>query len=76
MDNNLFEHRLEKVSPTNTESGYVLINENNETWTAGWSNGTPQEITETWYQGNDWKSTLAAFRQGVADKLKQGWKQN
>ncbi|MEK5358115.1 hypothetical protein [Paenibacillus sp. FSL L8-0709] len=70
MSDNVFEWKMKKGS----EFGYLVVNENSGKWTMGWSNENPQIIQDIWYQGEDKDSGYSTFRDGIAQKLKEGFK--
>lgn len=51
----------------------IVILRVDETWIAGWCATSPDKLDETWYNGVSWEDMLAAFRSGVAEKMKLGF---
>lgn len=64
---------MKQTDSTNT-SGSLIISESQGKWMTGWSTVDPEKIEETWYEGQSWEELLSAFRKGVTEKMKQGYK--
>ncbi|QMV43488.1 HRDC domain-containing protein [Cohnella cholangitidis] len=72
----VFLNQFEKVTGQTEERAQVFIGELQGIWSAGWraiGSGT-SEVEDLWYEGMSWEELLAAFRHGVASKLKVGFR--
>ncbi|CAM3836531.1 HRDC domain-containing protein [Cohnella lubricantis] len=73
----VFLNRFERTEGTaDAERGQVYIGENQGIWSAGWhSFGDQGEMSQdNWYEGTSWEELLAAFRFGVARKMREGYR--
>ena len=75
----VFLNRLERTLGQEESRGQVFIGEMQGTWTAGWRNGHDGHVEaeaedQVWYEGVSWEELLAAFRHGVAVKMKEGYR--
>ncbi len=73
----VFLNRLDRVDAGRESRGQVFIGESQGSWTAGWrlaDSGSPEPGEEIWYEGISWEELLAAFRHGVAVKMKEGFR--
>jgi len=73
----VFLNRFERAAgPADTERGQVFIGEEQGLWTAGWHRLSEQGETaeEPWYEGMSWEELLAAFRFGIARKMREGYR--
>jgi len=72
----VFLNRLDRTIGHGESRGQVFIGEMQGTWTAGWRNADAgqQEADQIWYEGVSWEELLAAFRHGVAVKMKEGYR--
>jgi len=73
----VFLNRLDRTDAGRESQGQVFIGESQGVWTAGWrlmaaAGSAPAE--EIWYEGVSWEELLAAFRRGVAVKMKDGYR--
>lgn len=73
----VFLNRLDRTDAGQESRGQVFIGESQGVWTAGWrllagAESVPGE--EIWYEGISWEELLAAFRRGVAVKMKEGYR--
>ena len=73
----VFLNRLDRTDAGRESRGQVFIGESQGLWTAGWrlmagAGSAPGE--EIWYEGISWEELLAAFRHGVAVKMKEGYR--
>lgn len=72
----VFLNRLDRAEGHGETRGQVFIGEFQGTWTAGWRNVDDQPEAEDviWYEGVSWEELLAAFRHGVAVKMREGYR--
>lgn len=78
----VFLNRLNRIEGMYESSGQVFIGESQGTWTTGWrdvetaaADSTSAQSNQTiWYEGVSWEELLAAFRHGVAVKMKEGYR--
>ncbi|RED63867.1 HRDC domain-containing protein [Cohnella lupini] len=72
----VFLNQFERVAGQEEERAHVFIGELQGIWTAGWR-GLQLEtssIEDVWYEGMSWEELLAAFRHGVANKMRDGFR--
>ncbi|WP_027087801.1 HRDC domain-containing protein [Cohnella panacarvi] len=76
--NVVFLNQFERVAIQGgqEERAHVFIGEQQGIWNAGWRSADASETSEedVWYEGMSWEELLAAFRHGVAGKMKQGFR--
>lgn len=76
--NVVFLNQFERVAMQGRqeERAHVFIGEQQGVWSAGWRMADANEAGEayTWYEGMSWEELLAAFRHGVAGKMKLGFR--
>lgn len=73
----VFLNRFERTEgTTDVERGQVFIGEDQGVWSAGWhAFGIQGEKSQdSWYEGTSWEELLAAFRFGVARKMREGYR--
>jgi len=73
----VFVNRLERSAGAGEpERGQVFIGEDQGAWTAGWRLSEEWDAAshDVWYEGVSWEELLAAFRHGVARKLREGFR--
>lgn len=72
----VFLNRFDRADSHGESRGQVFIGETQGAWIAGWRDGdSGQEGSEQiWYDGISWEELLAAFRHGVAIKMKEGFR--
>lgn len=71
----VFLNRLDRTVGQSESRGQVFIGEMQGTWTAGWRDADGgQSDDQIWYEGVSWEELLAAFRHGVAVKMKEGYR--
>jgi hypothetical protein len=75
--NVVFLNTLEKrVEEDRVRSAQVSIGESQGLWQIGWSE--PDQggklAQESWYQGTSWDELITAFRAGLKDKIRQGFR--
>ncbi|WP_027091622.1 HRDC domain-containing protein [Cohnella thermotolerans] len=73
----VFLNRFERAEGVaDAERGQVFIGEDQGIWTAGWHvlADAGEREQDTWYEGMSWEELLAAFRFGVARKMREGFR--
>lgn len=70
----IFKNKLTQGGTKKRESGHAIIAESKGVWIGGWSSNDPDKIEEPWYEGKNWEDLLAAFRKGLAEKVRQGFR--
>lgn len=72
----VFLNRFDRVDSHGESRGQVFIGESEGAWTAGWRDGDigREGQEQIWYDGISWEELLAAFRHGVAVKMKEGFR--
>ncbi len=76
--NIVFLNQFERVAMQDGQEdrAHVFIGEQQGVWNAGWRSAEATETAEedVWYEGMSWEELLAAFRHGVAGKMRQGFR--
>jgi hypothetical protein len=75
--NVVFLNTLEKqVEEARVKSAQVTIGEVQGVWNVFWSeaNESGKVMQDSWYQGGSWDELLTAFRLGLKDKIRQGFR--
>ncbi|MCD1260948.1 HRDC domain-containing protein [Paenibacillus athensensis] len=75
--NIVFLNTLEQIAGEgNVRTGQVTIGETQGVWRVLWNGSDPQGRAhqELWYEGVSWEELLAAFRVGLQDKFRSGFK--
>ncbi|MBO9596682.1 MAG: HRDC domain-containing protein [Cohnella sp.] len=76
--NIVFLNQFERMAMQGREEerARVFIGEQQGIWNAGWRSADAGETAEedVWYEGTSWEELLAAFRHGVAGKMRQGYR--
>jgi biotin operon repressor len=69
----VFLNQFERVSGQAEERAQVFIGELQGVWSAGWRliQQEKSAVEEVWYEGMSWEELLAAFRHGVASKMRE-----
>ncbi|MFC4305003.1 HRDC domain-containing protein [Cohnella boryungensis] len=72
----VFLNQFERIVGHADERAQVFIGELQGTWSAGWRmlQAETSEVEDVWYEGMSWEELLAAFRHGVAAKLREGYR--
>lgn len=73
----VFLNRFERLEGTaDAVRGQVYIGEDQGVWSAGWHSPDDQGgmTRDIWYEGMSWEELLAAFRFGVARKMREGFR--
>jgi len=72
----VFLNQFERVKGHAEERAQVFIGELQGIWSVGWRalQGASFEVEDLWYEGMSWEELLAAFRYGVAVKMKSGFR--
>ncbi|MFC4599613.1 HRDC domain-containing protein [Cohnella hongkongensis] len=73
----VFLNQFERVTGHADERAQVFIGELQGVWSVGWralQGSSETEVQDLWYEGMSWEELLAAFRHGVAVKLKEGFR--
>lgn len=72
----VFLNQFERVTGQSEERAHVFIGELQGIWSAGWRVIEQQQsaVEDLWYEGMSWEELLAAFRHGVALKMKMGFR--
>jgi hypothetical protein len=72
----VFLNQFERLDGNGEERAQVVIGEEQGIWSAGWRSQEPAASTldDVWYEGMSWEELLAAFRHGVAGKMRQGFR--
>ncbi|WP_186438432.1 HRDC domain-containing protein [Cohnella terricola] len=72
----VFLNQFERITGQEEERAHVFIGELQGVWTAGWRalRLAASEVEDVWYEGMSWEELLAAFRHGVAGKMREGFK--
>lgn len=72
----VFMNQFERTIGHAEERAQVFIGELQGVWSAGWRglNGGESEVEALWYEGMSWEELLAAFRHGVAVKMREGYR--
>jgi biotin operon repressor len=72
----VFLNQFARVTGQTEERAQVFIGELHGIWSAGWRaiEIESSEVEDLWYEGMSWEELLAAFRHGVASKLKIGFR--
>jgi hypothetical protein len=70
---NTLEKRAEEES---VKSAQVTIGETQGIWSVLWNevNDNGKAMQDSWYQGGSWDELLTAFRAGLKDKIRQGYR--
>ncbi|SEB95909.1 hypothetical protein [Paenibacillus sp. GP183] len=75
--NVVFLNTLEKqVEEDRVKSAQVTIGEEQGVWNVFWSEAgeSGKVLQDSWYQGVSWDELLTAFRLGLKDKIRQGFR--
>ena len=72
----VFLNQFERVTGHADERAQVFIGELQGIWSVGWRalQAEASEVQDLWYEGMSWEELLAAFRHGVAVKMKEGFR--
>jgi hypothetical protein len=72
----VFLNQFERVIGQAEERAQVFIGELQGIWSAGWRaiGQATSSVEDVWYEGMSWEELLAAFRHGVASKMKEGFR--
>ncbi len=72
----VFLNQFERVTGHADERAQVFIGELQGIWSVGWRTlqDAASEVQDLWYEGMSWEELLAAFRHGVAVKMKLGFR--
>ncbi|WP_256760825.1 HRDC domain-containing protein [Cohnella sp. WQ 127256] len=72
----VFLNQFERATGQVEEMAQVFIGELQGVWTAGWRaiQNESSEVEDVWYEGMSWEELLAAFRHGVACKMRDGFR--
>jgi hypothetical protein len=72
----VFLNQFDRVTGQEEERAHVFIGELQGIWTAGWRalHLEVSSIEDVWYEGMSWEELLAAFRHGVARKMREGFR--
>jgi len=72
----VFLNQFERVLGQVDERAHVFIGELQGVWSAGWRviQQETSAVEDVWYEGMSWEELLAAFRHGVASKMKEGFR--
>ncbi|RKP53969.1 hypothetical protein D7Z26_11300 [Cohnella endophytica] len=72
----VFLNQFERVTGQTEERAHVFIGELQGIWSAGWRliGHESSSVEQLWYEGMSWEELLAAFRHGVAVKMKEGFR--
>ncbi|MCD9024237.1 HRDC domain-containing protein [Cohnella silvisoli] len=71
----VFLNQFERVTGQTEDRAQVFIGEVQGIWSAGWRSVQLETsaVEDVWYEGMSWEELLAAFRHGVASKMKEGF---
>lgn len=72
----VFLNQFERTSGQVEERAQVFIGELQGVWSSGWRliDQDVSSVEEVWYEGMSWEELLAAFRHGVATKMREGYR--
>lgn len=72
----VFLNQFERVTGQAEERAQVFIGELQGIWSAGWRaiQFETSSVEDVWYEGMSWEELLAAFRHGVASKMREGFR--
>lgn len=73
----VFLNQFERVVGQAEERAQVFIGELQGIWSAGWRQlqlGGSSSVEDVWYEGMSWEELLAAFRHGIAGKMRAGFR--
>ncbi len=74
----VFLNQFERIAGQVEERAQVFIGELQGVWSTGWrlikQEAEMSSIEEVWYEGMSWEELLAAFRHGVAGKMREGFR--
>lgn len=72
----VFLNQFERVKGQFEERAQVFIGELQGVWSAGWRaiQLEATSVEDVWYEGMSWEELLAAFRHGVACKMREGYR--
>jgi hypothetical protein len=72
----VFLNQFERVAGQVEERTQVFIGELQGVWSAGWRSIQLEtsSVEDVWYEGMSWEELLAAFRHGVASKMREGFR--
>jgi hypothetical protein len=72
----VFLNQFERVTGQKEDRAQVFIGELQGIWSAGWRSVhlETSSVDDVWYEGMSWEELLAAFRHGVASKMREGFR--
>jgi hypothetical protein len=72
----VFLNQFERVVGQSEDRAQVFIGELQGIWSAGWRTFQQEtsSVEDVWYEGMSWEELLAAFRHGVASKMREGYR--
>ncbi|WP_391575154.1 HRDC domain-containing protein [Cohnella sp.] len=72
----VFLNQFERATGQAEEKAQVFIGELQGVWSAGWRaiQLESSQVEDVWYEGMSWEELLAAFRHGVACKMREGFR--
>jgi biotin operon repressor len=72
----VFLNQFERVTGQTEDRAQVFIGELQGIWSTGWRSIQPEtsSVEDLWYEGMSWEELLAAFRHGVARKMREGFR--
>lgn len=74
----VFLNQFDRITGQVEERAQVFIGELQGIWSAGWRliqvESDKSSIEDVWYEGMSWEELLAAFRYGVASKMREGFR--
>jgi hypothetical protein len=72
----VFLNQFERVTGQTEDRAQVFIGELQGIWSAGWRSVKLETsaVEDVWYEGMSWEELLAAFRHGIAIKMKEGFR--
>ncbi|BBI32213.1 hypothetical protein KCTCHS21_16120 [Cohnella abietis] len=72
----VFLNQFERIRGQTEERAQVFIGELQGIWSAGWRSIQLEasSVEDVWYEGMSWEELLAAFRHGVASKMREGFR--
>ncbi len=72
----VFLNQFERVTGQSEDRAQVFIGELQGIWSAGWRSIQIEtsSVEDVWYEGMSWEELLAAFRHGVASKMREGFR--
>lgn len=74
----VFLNQFDRYAGQVEERAQVFIGELQGIWSAGWrliqQAAERSSVEEVWYEGMSWEELLAAFRHGVATKMREGFR--